>query len=116
MAKNSGGTRRTSSGQGYRTGPGFTEPIKGPISPPSSQTEIQYVYVDKLTGINLTVTKTLTQLKQRLKELKKKTKELVLTRRTAIALKELKISKVAVAQNIDTLVNNKVKHGRKTYS
>lgn len=50
MAKNCGGTRRISSAQSYRTGPGFTEPIKGPISPSSSQTEIQYVYVDKLTG------------------------------------------------------------------
>lgn len=115
MAKNSGGTRRISSAQSYRTGPGFTEPIKGPISPSSSHTEIQYVYVDKLTG-NQMVIKILTLLKQRLKELKKKTKELVLTRRTAITLKELKISKVAVAQNIGTLVNNKVKHGRKTYS
>ena len=50
MAKNSGGTRRTSSAQSYRTGPGFTEPIEGPKEPSSNQTEIQYVYVDKLTG------------------------------------------------------------------
>lgn len=40
MAKNSGGTRRISSAQSYRTGPGFTEPIKGPKEPSSSQTEI----------------------------------------------------------------------------
>ena len=50
MAKNSGGTRRTSSAESYRTGPGFTEPIEGPKEPSSNQTEIQYVYVDKLTG------------------------------------------------------------------
>ena len=50
MAKSSGGTRRISSAHNYRTGPGFTEPIKGPKEPSSSQTEIQYVYVDKLTG------------------------------------------------------------------
>ena len=45
MAKGSGGTRKTGSTQNYRTGPGFTEPIKGPKEPSSSQTEIQYVYV-----------------------------------------------------------------------
>mgnify|MGYP001657374927 CR=1 FL=1 len=42
--------RKTSSTQNYRTGPGFTKPVKGLKEPSSSQTEIQYVYVDKLTG------------------------------------------------------------------
>lgn len=42
--------RKTGSTQNYRIGPGFTEPIKGPKEPSSSQTEIQYVYDDKLTG------------------------------------------------------------------
>lgn len=42
--------RKTGSTQNYRTGPGFTEPIQGIKEPSSSQTEIQYVYVDKLTG------------------------------------------------------------------
>lgn len=42
--------RKTGSTQNYRTGPGFTEPIKGPKESSSSQTEIQYVYDDKLIG------------------------------------------------------------------
>lgn len=47
MAKGSGGTRAKRVG---RTGPGFTEAIEGPKEPSSGQTEIQYVYVDKITG------------------------------------------------------------------
>ena len=74
MAKNSGGTRRTSSGQGYRTGPGFTEPIKGPISPSSSQTEIQYVYVDKLTGNQSDGYKNLDAVKTAIKRVEKEDK------------------------------------------
>lgn len=56
MAKSSGGTRssnsRTAHGNGgnLRTGPGFSEPIKGPTVASSPATEIQYVYVDKTTG------------------------------------------------------------------
>lgn len=71
MAKGSGGTRRTSSAQGYRTGPGFTEPIKGPKEPSSSQTEIQYVYVDKLTGNQSDGYKNLDAVKTAIKRVEK---------------------------------------------
>lgn len=126
MAKGGGPTRtvnssnastsRTTNARNHRTGPGFTEPIKGPKEPSSSQTEIQYVYVDKLTGNQSDGYKNIDAVKTAIKRVEKKTKELELTRRTVITSKELKISKVAVAQNIGTLVNNKVEHGRKTYS
>ena len=62
------------------------------------------------------VTRTSTRSKLRLKELKKKTRELELTRKTATISKELRILKVEVVRNIGTLANNKVRHGRKTYS
>lgn len=74
MAKGSGGTRRTSSAQGYRTGPGFTEPIKGPKEPSSSQTEIQYVYVDKLTGNQSDGYKNLDAVKTAIKRVEKEDK------------------------------------------
>lgn len=74
MAKNSGGIRRTSSAQGYRTGPGFTEPIKGPKEPSSSQTEIQYVYVDKLTGNQSDGYKNLDAVKTAIKRVEKEDK------------------------------------------
>lgn len=74
MAKNSGGTRRTSSAQSYRTGPGFTEPIKGPKEPSSSQTEIQYVYVDKLTGNQSDGYKNLDAVKTAIKRVEKEDK------------------------------------------
>ena len=74
MAKNSGGTIRTSSAQGYRTGPGFTEPIKGPKEPSSSQTEIQYVYVDKLTGNQSDGYKNLDAVKTAIKRVEKEDK------------------------------------------
>lgn len=74
MAKNSGGTRRTSSAQGYRTGPGFTEPIKGPKEPSSSQTEIQYVYVDKLTGNQSDGYKNIDAVKTAIKRVEKEDK------------------------------------------
>lgn len=74
MAKNGGGTRRTSSAQGYRTGPGFTEPIKGPKEPSSSQTEIQYVYVDKLTGNQSDGYKNLDAVKTAIKRVEKEDK------------------------------------------
>lgn len=116
MAKNSGGTRRTSSAQSYRTGPGFTEPIKGPKEPSSSQTEIQYVYVDKLTGNQSDGYKNLDAVKTAIKRVEKEARELELTRKTATISKELRILKVEVVRNIGTLANNKVRHGRKTYS
>ena len=56
MAKSSGNIRTnrpkraSSATRSVHTGPGFTEPINGPQEPSSSQTEIQYVYVDKITG------------------------------------------------------------------
>lgn len=50
MGRNSGGIRSSHTTRQSRTGPGFTEPIQGPKEPSSSQTEIQYVYVDKITG------------------------------------------------------------------
>lgn len=55
MSKGSGGTRATNSksshgGGGKHTGPGYTEPISGPKVASSPATEIQYVYVDKITG------------------------------------------------------------------
>ena len=74
MAKGSGGTRRTSSAQSYRTGPGFTEPIKGPKEPSSSQTEIQYVYVDKLTGNQSDGYKNLDAVKTAIKRVEKEDK------------------------------------------
>lgn len=74
MAKGSGGTRRTSSAQGYRTGPGFTEPIKGPKEPSSSQTEIQYVYVDKLTGNQSDGYKNIDAVKTAIKRVEKEDK------------------------------------------
>lgn len=74
MAKGSGGTRKTSSAQGYRTGPGFTEPIKGPKEPSSSQTEIQYVYVDKLTGNQSDGYKNLDAVKTAIKRVEKEDK------------------------------------------
>lgn len=74
MAKNSGGTRRTSSAQSYRTGPGFTEPIKGPKEPSSSQTEIQYVYVDKLTGNQSDGYKNIDAVKTAIKRVEKEDK------------------------------------------
>ena len=43
MAKGSGNTRNQRRSSEHRTGPGFTEPIKGPTQPSSSATEIQYV-------------------------------------------------------------------------
>lgn len=49
MGRNSGGTR-SASARAKHTGPGFTEPVRGPKTPSSAATEIQYVYVDKLTG------------------------------------------------------------------
>ena len=74
MAKGSGGTRRTSSAQSYRTGPGFTEPIKGPKETSSSQTEIQYVYVDKLTGNQSDGYKNLDAVKTAIKRVEKEDK------------------------------------------
>ena len=74
MAKNSGGTRRTSSMQSYRTGPGFTEPIKGPKEPSSSQTEIQYVHVDKLTGNQSDGYKNIDAVKTAIKRVEKEDK------------------------------------------
>ena len=74
MAKNSGGTRRISSAQSYRIGPGFTEPIKGPKEPSSSQTEIQYVYVDKLTGNQSDGYKNLDAVKTAIKRVEKEDK------------------------------------------
>lgn len=74
MAKGSGGTRRTSSAQSYRTGPGFTEPIKGPKEPSSSQTEIQYVYVDKLTGNQSDGYKNIDAVKTAIKRVEKEDK------------------------------------------
>lgn len=74
MAKNSGGTRRISSEQSYRTGPGFTEPIKGPKEPSSSQTEIQYVYVDKLTGNQSDGYKNIDAVKTAIKRVEKEDK------------------------------------------
>lgn len=51
MGRNSGGNDSGSSSlDSGRTGPGFTEPIRGPKEASSNATEIQYVYVDKLTG------------------------------------------------------------------
>lgn len=58
MSKSSGGNRKSSSSKPSatslssikRTGPGFSEPIKGPVKPSSKATEIQYVFVDKITG------------------------------------------------------------------
>lgn len=49
MAKTSGGIRGSAKSS-RRTGPGFTEPIKGPTKASSNATEIQYVFVDKITG------------------------------------------------------------------
>lgn len=74
MTKGSGGTRRTSSAQSYRTGPGFTEPIKGPKEPSSSQTEIQYVYVDKLTGNQSDGYKNIDAVKTAIKRVEKEDK------------------------------------------
>lgn len=74
MAKGSGGTRKTGSAQNYRTGPGFTEPIKGPKEPSSSQTEIQYVYVDKLTGNQSDGYKNLDAVKTAIKRVEKEDK------------------------------------------
>ena len=50
MAKTSGGIRGGSVKATRRTGPGFTEPIQGPTKASSNATEIQYVFVDKITG------------------------------------------------------------------
>lgn len=51
MGKSSGGVRNAANyGTKGRTGPGFTEPITGPTTPSSTATEVQYVYVDKITG------------------------------------------------------------------
>lgn len=50
MAKTSGGIRGGSAKSSRRTGPGFTEPIQGPTKASSNATEIQYVFVDKITG------------------------------------------------------------------
>ena len=52
MGKSSGGNRESSLQvtRGGRTGPGYTEPVNGPSTPSSKGLEIQYVYVDKLTG------------------------------------------------------------------
>lgn len=74
MAKNSGRTRKTGSAQNHRTGPGFTEPIKGPKEPSSSQTEIQYVYVDKLTGNQSDGYKNLDAVKTAIKRVEKEDK------------------------------------------
>ena len=74
MAKGSGGTRQTGSAQNHRTGPGFTEPIKGPKEPSSSQTEIQYVYVDKLTGNQSDGYKNLDAVKTAIKRVEKEDK------------------------------------------
>ena len=49
MAKTSRGIRGSAKSS-RRTGPGFTEPIKGPTKASSNATEIQYVFVDKITG------------------------------------------------------------------
>ena len=49
MTKTSGGIRGSAKSS-RRTGPGFTEPIKGPTKASSNATEIQYVFVDKITG------------------------------------------------------------------
>lgn len=75
MAKGSGGTRKTGRTLNYRTGPGFTEPIKGPKEPSSSQTEIQYVYVDKLTGNQSDGYKNLDAVKTAIKRVEKEDKK-----------------------------------------
>lgn len=51
MGKSSGGNRSNrGGGRIKRTGAGFTESVNGPTVPSSKATEIQYVYVDKITG------------------------------------------------------------------
>ena len=74
MAKGSGGTRITSDTRNLRTGPGFTEPIKGPEKASSSQTEIQYVYVDKLTGNQSDGYKNIDAVKTAIKRVEKEDK------------------------------------------
>lgn len=74
MAKGGGGTRITSDTRNLRTGPGFTEPIKGPEKPSSSQTEIQYVYVDKLTGNQSDGYKNIDAVKTAIKRVEKEDK------------------------------------------
>ena len=84
MAKGGGSTRtvstnnasasRTTSTRNHRAGPGFTEPIKGPKEPSSSQTEIQYVYVDKLTGNQSDGYKNLDAVKTAIKRVEKEDK------------------------------------------
>lgn len=61
------------------------------------------------------VTKISMRLRRQLKELRKKIKKLVLTRKIATILRELKTLKVMVVHNIGTLANNKVKDGKEAH-
>ena len=72
MAKGSGGTRNQRRSSEHRTGPGFTEQIKGPTEPSSSATEIQYVFTDKITGNQSDGYKNLDAVKTAIKEAEKK--------------------------------------------
>ena len=74
MAKGSGGTRNQRRSSEHRTGPGFTEPIKGPTEPSSSATEIQYVFTDKITGNQSDGYKNLDAVKTAIKEAEKNDK------------------------------------------
>lgn len=75
MAKGSGGTRNQKRSSEHRTGPGFTEPIKGPTEPSSSATEIQYVFTDKITGNQSDGYKNLDAVKTAIKEAEKNDKK-----------------------------------------
>ena len=75
MAKNSGGTRNQRRSSEHRTGPGFTESIKGPTEPSSSATEIQYVFTDKITGNQSDGYKNLDAVKTAIKEAEKNDKK-----------------------------------------
>lgn len=58
-----------------RTGPGFTEPIQGPTKPSSKYTEIQFAYVDKLTGNESLGYHSLEAVKKAIKRADKQDKE-----------------------------------------
>ena len=81
MAKGSGGTRNQRRSSEHRTGPGFTEQIKGPTEPSSSATEIQYVFTDKITGNQSDGYKNLDAVKTAIKEAEKKRQECWCVRR-----------------------------------